>query len=298
MNPELAWPGHSGNWKRWPNDRGTLNLITPAAVLRGTGSVRLGEVIPCARPVAAAEPLEPVTLFRQEMTHVRDVPDACAVRTQSAADMLTFRVHNMVNTHIDALSHIGFDNRHYDGNAHAEVVTLREGAKRFDITSMLGIVTRGHLIDVARGRGVAWLEPGELVMPVDVASRLDAVEPGDAVLIRTGATLTGGRHSPTDPRGIWSGLHPDTVELLARRDIGVLGADATEPGPSPVPDRCSRPIHVLCLVFYGLPIIHHLDLERLAERCVELGRTEMLLTVGALNVPHATGSPVTPLCVL
>ena len=29
------WPGHHGNWGRWPDDRGSLNLIDATAVLRG-----------------------------------------------------------------------------------------------------------------------------------------------------------------------------------------------------------------------------------------------------------------------
>ena len=40
--PADQWPGHSGNWNRWPNDLGTLNLLTPRnhPAGRGGGSER------------------------------------------------------------------------------------------------------------------------------------------------------------------------------------------------------------------------------------------------------------------
>lgn len=36
------WPDHVGNWGRWPNDHGALNLITPAATARGIACAREG----------------------------------------------------------------------------------------------------------------------------------------------------------------------------------------------------------------------------------------------------------------
>ena len=40
-----TWPGHTGNWNRWPNDLGTLNLVTPEVTRRGIGSVATGQVV-------------------------------------------------------------------------------------------------------------------------------------------------------------------------------------------------------------------------------------------------------------
>lgn len=297
--PLGAWPGHTGNWGRWDNDRGTLNLITPDVVMRGVRAVRLGEVIACARPTRRAEQLEPTVLFEQKMTHVRDVlDDRAPVKTLSAADILSFRVHNLANTHIDALSHMGYNGYNYNGRRNADVVSMAEGAKQLDVTSALGTVTRGRLVDVARLRGVEYLEPGDVVRPEDIAAFAATIEPGDAAIIRTGSTLRGGEKSSDDPRGLWSGIHPDCVELLAGRGISLIGGDATEPGPSPVAAQCSRPFHVICLVVYGIHIVHNMDLEALGRRCAELGRDDFLFTVCALNVPGATGSPVTPTAVL
>lgn len=297
-SPLGVWPGHTGNWARWPNDRGTLNLITAAAVLRGVRSATLGEVIHCARPTLAVGSVDSLDLFEQTMTHVRDVHDDCVAPTTSAADKLAFRVHNLDNTHIDALSHIGYNGYNFNGHRSADVVSMQDGAKKLDVTPALSIVTRGKLIDVARHRGVEYLEPGDVVRPDDIAHHLPGIEPGDALLIRTGATLVGGKQVHNDERGLWSGIHPDCVEMLATRDVAVIGADATEPGPSPTPKFCSRPFHVICLTVYGIHVIHSMDLEALARRCAELDRNDFLFTANALFVPGATGSPLTPVAVL
>ena len=295
-----SWPGHTGNWGRWSNDAGTLNLVTPEAVLRGIRTVQQGEVIPCSRPVFHKEPLQPTVLFEHEMTHVHDMPEPTAVKTQSAGDMLTFRVHNLVNTHIDALSHIGHNGYTFNGHRFRDVVSETEGAKKQDITCALGVVTRGLFIDIASARGVEFLEPGDVVRPEELSELAARVEPGDAVIVRTGSTLSGGRPpiDPDDRRGFWSGLHPDCIELLGQRGISLIGGDAVESFPSPLPAISPAPMHVMCLVVYGIHIVHHMDLERLAVRCRALGRDDFLFTVNALNVPGATGSPVTPVAVL
>ena len=217
---------------------------------------------------------------------------------QVTNEELVFRVHNLVNTHIDAFSHVAYNGRTFNGRAFPDVCTKEDGAKRQDVTGALGVVTRGLLLDVARRRGVEHLQPGELVQPEDLAGFVDRVEPGDAVLIRTGATLTGGRHSTENERGIWTGIHPDCIEMLGRRDIAIIGADATEAGPSALPEHCQYPFHVMCMVIYGIHIVHSMDLELLASKCAEHRRDEFLFMVGALNVPGATGAPVTPVVVM
>ncbi len=53
--PADHWPRHSGNWGRWPNDLGTLNLLTPEATLRGAAAVRSGLTLPLSRPLDLEE---------------------------------------------------------------------------------------------------------------------------------------------------------------------------------------------------------------------------------------------------
>jgi hypothetical protein len=57
------------------------------------------------------------------------------------------------------------------------------------------------------------------------------------------------------------------------------------------------PIHVLAIVYLGLPLMDNAFLEPLAQACAEEGRYEFLLTVNPLNVKGGTGSPVNPIAV-
>ena len=85
---------------------------------------------------------------------------------------------------------------------------------------------------------------------------------------------------------------------IAERDIAVLGTDG--PGdnfPSPI-DECHVSIHVLAETYLGLPLIHSMDMEALADECAKEGRNSFLFCLAPLNIVGGTGSPVTPIAVL
>lgn len=292
------WPGHTGNWGRWPNNRGAVNLITPDVVRRGLAEARAGEVISCARPVRFADPLRPGPAGGLRMIPSLYPPTS---RYNALGDELTFRTHGVVNTHIDAFSHVGFDGLAFNGLAYGDVINMQDGAVQLDVTSHGPIITRGVLADVARTRGLAALEPGDWVRPEEIEAAAALVQPGDAFLIRVGMTVRPGL--PPDAKsghhGTLAGVHWDCLELLAKRDIAVFATDCgadVYPGPADKP--VNSPIHMLCLVMYGIPIVHNMDLERLGQRCAETGRQTFMFSVAGLNLPKATGSPVAPVAVL
>lgn len=300
------WPYHTGNWGRWDNDRGTLNLITPEVVIRAAREVRIGRAIPCSRPLSGLEvspsPAAPDRLAAEhQMTKADCEGFEEGDLTQAAEDELRFKIHGMTNTHLDALSHMGYRGKAFNGYKFPEVVDMKDGAKRLDIRTSLAIVTRAVFIDVPRSRGVEHLELGESVQRSDVDPMLSTIEPGDAVIIRTGSILTSGKPSKGETwhHGTWTGLDTDVVEALATRDICLLGTDS--PGDT-YPHRheayCRSPIHVLSEVFFGMPLLHNLDTEELSKVCHEYGRNSFMLTIGCLNVPNATGMVVTPAAVL
>lgn len=302
--PDMGrWNDKLQNWGRWPNDRGTLNLVTPNVVLRGLATVRLGESIPCSRPIFHKEPLQDFVLYEQDVYQIKNLESVAPLPTHSAKEMITFRVHNMVNTHIDGFSHTGYNGQAFNGKKFHDVVSFDTGAKEMDVTSALSITTRGVLVDVARQHGVRHLDQSYRVVPEDLQEALKEVLPGDAVLIRTGSTLAGGKYSdnPADPdyeRGLWVGLHPDCVDLLSEKGVSVLGGDMLDGFPSVVPEDSAASIHVAALVVHGIHLLHGMDLEHLAERCHAEKRNMFFLVIGALNLPGATGSPVTPIAIL
>ena len=302
--PEVLkrWPGHTGNWHRWPNDRGTLNLLTPEVTMRGLRASRTGEVITCSRTVRTEDPVHGASIASHEMTRVGKWDKDPTRNVQATHEMIHYRVHGVVNTHIDAFSHVGYEGYAFNGRPFEEMVTMEQGALHCGIGDALSIVTRGVFVDVAAARGIPYLEPADSVMPRDVEAVADQLLPGDAIIMRLGQTLNGG-HGPTpgglDSHGTWAGLHPDTIELFASKDVTVVASDSvSDTFPSPVIDRCKSPIHVLCLAFYGMPLLHNMDLEALAAACARTGRNDFLFMVSSINFPRATGSFCTPVAVL
>ncbi len=297
-----TWPGHSGNWNRWPNDLGTLNLVTAAVTLRGIQSVATGQVVSLSRPVTDREPIRGNVCFEHTMLNAGawdlepDRPESL-----NSADQVAYRTHGMVNTHLDALAHVGHNGKGFNGIDFGDMVTKEGGVQRAAIGDARAIVTRGVLIDIPRMRGVTHLRPGEFVQPEEVAAVAHRLAPGDAALIRTGATLEDGQPPGDDSsrHGTWQGLHPDCVEMLGGRDISVLATDSSgDVYPSPYGHIVRSPVHTLCLTYYGIHLLHNMDLESLGEICAGLERFHFLFVVTALHLERATGSLTSPVAVL
>lgn len=292
------WPGDFGNWGRWPGADGTLNLIGPTQVLAGIGTVRTGEVFHCARPLdALPRPEGQAPEFEHRITAVGEHRPG----RHAAMDRVELDLHSLVNTHLDALSHVGHLGKGFGGVAFDDMVD-ESGARIASIDVMPPVVARAVLVDVARQRGVEFLEPGDFVRPEELERVAEEIRPGDVLLVRTGrwsapVRLPGSPGWSGEPLGDWAGLHVDCMDLVADLDISVLGTDSTtDTFPSPAPDSPS--IHVLAEVYLGMPLLHSMDLDALAAACARQDRRHCLICVAPLKIPGATGSPVAPVCVL
>src|SRR5207237_8456041 len=79
-----------------------------------------------------------------------------------STDRIMMNIHGNADSHVDALCHVIFDGKLYNGVA-ADTVT-ETGATELSIgLAADGIVGRGVLVDVPRSRGLRWLEPGARV---------------------------------------------------------------------------------------------------------------------------------------
>ncbi len=105
--------------------------------------------------------------------------------------------HGSLVTHLDALSHMAWDARTYNGYP-AERVNSVSGAIDLPVSAVTaGVTGRGVLFDVPRSRGVDALPPGTAV-EVDEIERMEAeqevvVGEGDIVFLRTGPAAGRGR---------------------------------------------------------------------------------------------------------
>ncbi len=157
------------------------------------------------------------------------------------------------------------------------------------------------LLDVARHRGVPWLEPGEAV----TRAELEAVEEAQGVRLGEGDLFVfrTGHHARRMAKGGWdngydgegkAGLHVDTIPWMHERGIaGFLPDGDGETVPSVVDDML-YPIHPLQVVAMGMFVSDSLQLEDIAPVCAELGRWEFMVTDRAASDRRRHGLPVQP----
>jgi kynurenine formamidase len=301
MKTVETWMTELSNAGRWGKDDrlGALNLITPEKRRAAAKLVEDGVAVSLAHDVLETASPDNPTPFEQTMTATGGPENP----TSYAMDKYAVAYHGFAQTHVDALCHVFYQGKMYNGVARA--TASAEGCKELDVTAMRdGVVTRGVLVDIAWLRGVDYLEPGTPIYP----DELDAWEKktgitigaGDALLLRTG------RWARREEKGAWggtegaAGLHASCAPWLRKRDVAVLGSDA---GSDVVPSGVEGaqglylPIHEIAIVALGVPIIDNADLERAADEARKRNRWEFLFVLAPLRVVGGTGSPANPIAV-
>jgi kynurenine formamidase len=283
------------NWGRWGADdqRGALNLITPEKRKQAATLVREGVTVSLARNVIK-ERADSSAPFVHRMVQLPKEGEVIG----SSGDQYSVQYHGFTITHMDALCHLFYKGKMYNGFSQKEVTTQGAG-KLSVIQAKEGIFTRCVLMDMPRLFDARYLDGSRAIYPED----LDAwekkagvkVEPGDAVLVRTG------RWARRELEGEWdimkksAGLHASCLPWLKKRDIAVIGSDlATDVMPSGV-DGFELPVHWVSVVAMGMPILDNCDLEKVSREAEARKRWTFLLTVAPLAVEGGTGSPVNPL---
>jgi len=283
-----------------PGDRlGTLNNISPSEVVAAASDVRDGRTVSLAAPIethAAADNPDPAV---HQMTSSADDTDG-ASGLSFAMDRLAMNIHGNADSHIDALCHVFFDGKLYNGIAAGAVTVTGAAELSIDLAGQ-GIVGRGLLLDIPRVRGVPWLEPGDHVTADDLlaaeSARFDRIEQGDLLFVRVGHRARRQALGPWDAAEARAGLHPAALELLAERRITVLGSDGNnDTAPSAV-EGVDFPVHVLAINAMGLYLLDYLELDALAELCAAMHRSSFLCVVAPLRLRKGTGSPVNPIAI-
>ena len=289
------------NWGRWgPDDeRGALNLITPERRAAAAALIRDGETVSCARPLATRPAPNNPFPVQHLMLATGDAPPR--VGPSGAMDYFAIAPHGMATTHIDALCHIFTGDKMFNGYDKSEVRS--DGARKLSIMAGKdGILGRGVLLDIARLRGVDWLDLGE---PIGV-EELEAAEaahgvtvgPGDILLIGTGRDRreaeAGG---PWNPMEGMAGLHAETLPWLRDRDIAMLGCDGvSDVIPSGIPD-VTMPMHEVVIPWMGVQLIDNMQLDRLSAACRDREQYAFCLVFAPLRLRRGTASPVNPLAI-
>jgi kynurenine formamidase len=289
------------NWDRWgPDDeRGTLNYLTPEQVAAGAALVQSGESVSLSRALdTEPEPDNPEPAdHHMTMLGARDHPDGLGF----AKDYIGVDYHNDSHSHLDALCHVAFEGRLYNGRSSDSIAADGAAVETVEVMKD-GLVGRGVLLDIPRTRAVEWLEPGEHVHSADLekAEREHGVTVGaaDILLVRTGHAHRLDSLGPWDTASAKAGLHPDCANFLSERRVAALGCDGNNDTAPSTTEGVEFPIHVLALNAMGMPLLDYLRLEDLKGACERAGRWDFLFVGAPLRITGGTGSPLNPIAIL
>jgi kynurenine formamidase len=291
------------NWGRWggEDERGTVNLVTPQLLVAAARLVRQGKVFSLGIPLDEHGPqsgngrCNPIHLMSE--TGAEQVfPGGF----RYADDYIFMPLQS--STQWDALAHVHYDGRMYNGFP-ASGTTVR-GAGRCSIDKLAaGIVGRGVLLDIAALKGLDWLETGTVITPEDLDDACRAqdvsVGAGDILLFRTGWRRKfiqdgdGAAFMAGEP-----GLGQRCCEWLRERDVAAVGSDnwAIEVLPSESADALLS-VHMILIRDMGMSLCEILDLEELTADCRADGSWEFLFAAPPLPISRAVGSPVNPIVI-
>jgi len=283
------------NWGRWGKDDqlGAMNLITPAKRKQAAALVKEGVSISLARDTNTQTAEDNPQPYEHAMTLA-----GVGNRGQFSLDKIGVSFHGYQHTHLDALCHMFWQGKMYNGFSQEEVT--KEGASKLSIANLKqGVFTRGILIDLPKLKGVAYLEPGTPIYPEDLEAwekktRIK-ISPGDVIFVRTGRWARRAAAGPWDVSRNSAGLHASCAKWIKQRDVAIIGSDvASDLLPSGI-EGVSHPIHQLVLVAMGVYIFDNCDLEALSEACDKRNRWDFLLTASPIAVAGGTGSPLNPI---
>ena len=275
------------NWGRWGEDdqRGTYNLITPEKRKQAAGLVKDGISVSLQHTVIEEKAVD-VRAPLQKLNH--------------GNKLIYESVHGgAYHSHIDALCHMAYKGQVYNGFWQKDIVTER-GCRKLDIAVYKdGFVTRGVLIDMARFKGVPWLEPGTPVTLQDLEAWQEKtgieVLAGDAVFLRTGKWARRAKLGPWPivPReGPHAGWHWSVIPWFRAHDVAIIGGE----GPNDVEPRHVEkaagdllPIHIAAMAGLGAIVLDGMDVEAVAEQAAKLNRWEFMMTAAPPAIAGGTG---------
>jgi kynurenine formamidase len=304
LTPELQELARRvSNWGRWGADdqRGTLNLIDAAAVLRGRDAIRSGRSFSLAIPFDQTGPQWDNVNMPERINPELRTYMVNLTFTGDPADFTTsddsFRMGSQAATHLDSLAHAGYEGKLW--NDTPDSVVSAAGAARLGIEQFGALATRGVLLDIARLHGVDHFDENYAITGDDLAAAASAagidVTPGDAVLVRTGQMhyLRAGdreRYSHPSP-----GLSTRSIEWFRDNDVSLVATDTItfEVYPCENP-RVFMPVHMIHLRDMGMAQGQNWHLDPLAADCASDGRCDFLLVATPLPLTGAVGAPAAP----
>ncbi len=275
------------------DQRGSGNMMKPETVLRAAKLIRTGEVFELGA-VLSPDPRE-AFINAGRVFNIYTKPSPPIPNARQVNEELVVTELGQIGTQFDAFAHQMWGDSFYNCFKLGDIGT-RTGFKKLGVEHVGGLVTRGVLIDVAGSKGVDMLPTSYNITPEDLQQALakanQRLQPGDAVLIRTGWSKLMGkeneRYGTLNP-----GIGIAAGQWLLAQEPMMIAADncCVEVRPSERPH--SLPIHAMMLIQHGVYLLENLELEALAAARAY----EFAFIVQPLKIKGATGSAIAPIAI-
>jgi len=275
------------------DQRGSGNMMKPKTVLRAAKLIRTGEVFELGA-VLSPDPRE-AFINAGRVFNIYTKPSPPIPNARQVNEELVVTELGQIGTQFDAFAHQMWGDSFYNCFKLGDIGT-RTGFKKLGVEHVGSLVTRGVLIDVAGSKGVDMLPTSYNITPEDLQQALakarQRLQPGDAVLIRTGWSKLMGkeneRYGTLNP-----GIGIAAGQWLLAQEPMMIAADncCVEVRPSERPH--SLPIHAMMLIQHGIYLLENLELEALAAARAY----EFAFIVQPLKIKGATGSAIAPIAV-
>ena len=275
------------------DQRGSGNMMKPETVLRAAKLIRTGEVFELGA-VLSPDPKE-AFINAGRVFNIYTKPSPPIPNARQVNEELVVTELGQIGTQFDAFAHQMWGDSFYNCFKLGDIGT-RTGFKKLGVEHVGGLVTRGVLIDVAGSKGVDMLPTSYNITPEDLQQALakasQRLQPGDAVLIRTGWSKLMGkeneRYGTLNP-----GIGIAAGQWLLAQEPMMIAADncCVEVRPSERPH--SLPIHAMMLIQHGVYLLENLELEALAAARAY----EFAFIVQPLKIKGATGSAIAPIAI-
>jgi kynurenine formamidase len=296
------------NWGRWGagDQIGTLNHITPQDVVAAASLIRTGKVLALGIPLDRHGPQTGLFGGRWNPIHtmLATGTDAVAGRQDKtpgvryADDAINMPVQSA--THWDALGHIFYEEKMYNGFDAREVDS--NGLGKLGIEhSRNKMIGRGVLLDIARFKGVEWLEDGYGISndELDKCAKAQnvAIGRGDFVILRTGQMERclkqqkwGGYAGGDAP-----GVKFENCYWCQEKAVAAICSDTwgVEVRPNETKE-VNQPWHWVVIPAMGLTMGEMFYLKDLAEDCAADRVYEFFFCGPPLVITGGTGSPINP----